>query len=241
MECVAGAIWDDGYLAYDFGDHPLNPVRLDLTIRLARELGVLERLDIAAPVPATDEQLLTVHDAAYLDAVRAANDDPSFTGFGLGTSDDPVFPGMYEASALVAGGSAQAAQRLWRGGVDHAVNIAGGLHHAMRGYASGFCIFNDVVLAIRTLLAEGAKKVAYIDIDVHHGDGVQAAFYDDPRVLTVSIHQDPRTLFPGTGMPTEIGEGAAAGTSVNLALPPGTGDVGWLRAFRAVIPGAVRA
>jgi acetoin utilization protein AcuC len=110
----------------------------------------------------------------------------------------------------------------------------------MRDYASGFCIFNDVVLAIRTLLAEGVQKVAYVDIDVHHGDGVQAAFYDDPRVLTISLHQDPRTLFPGTGLPHEVGEGDAAGTSINVALPPGTGDAGWLRAFRAVVPGAVR-
>jgi acetoin utilization protein AcuC len=241
VECTAGAIWDERYLAYDFGDHPLNPVRLDLTIRLARELGVLDRLDMTAPEPASEEQLLAVHDAAYLQAVREASDNPDFSGFGLGTMDDPVFPGMYDASALVAGGSAQAALRMWRGEVDHAVNIAGGLHHAMRGYASGFCIFNDVVLAIRTLLAAGARKVAYVDIDVHHGDGVQAAFYDDPRVLTVSLHQDPRTLFPGTGMPGEVGVGDAEGTSVNVALPPGTDDVGWLRAFRAIVPGAVRA
>jgi acetoin utilization protein AcuC len=241
VECQAGAIWDEGYLAYDFGDHPLNPVRLDLTIRLARELGVLERLDITPPAPADEKQLLTVHDAAYLDAVRTASQDPMFSGYGLGTSDDPVFSGMYEASALVAGGSAQAALRMWTGEVEHGVNIAGGLHHAMQGYASGFCIFNDVVLAIRTLLAAGAKKVAYVDIDVHHGDGVQTAFYDDPRVLTISLHQDPRTLFPGTGMPGEIGTGEAEGTSINVALPPGTDDVGWLRAFRAVVPGALRA
>src|SRR5581483_10996332 len=170
MTCRALAIWDERYLAYDFGDHPLNPVRLDLTVRLARELGVLDRLDVRPPEPADEQQLLTIHDAAYLDAVRRASDDPAFEGFGLGTTDDPVFPGMYDASALVAGGSAQAALRMWRGEVEHAVNIAGGLHHAMRGYASGFCIFNDVVLAIRTLLAAGAQKVAYVDVDVHHGD-----------------------------------------------------------------------
>ena len=104
------------------------------------------------------------------------------------------------------------------------MNIAGGLHHAMCGSAAGFCVLNDVVLAIRELLASGAERVAYIDVDVHHGDGVQAAFYDDPRVLTVSLHQDPRTLYPGTGLPDEVGVGAAAGTSVNLALPPGTAD-----------------
>jgi acetoin utilization protein AcuC len=241
MTCSASAIWDEGYLAYDFGDHPLNPVRLDLTIRLSRALGVLDRLDIVAPVAADEQQLLTVHDPGYLAAVRAASSDPTFAGYGLGTDDDPVFPGMYDASALISGGSVQAASQVWDGAVQHSVNIAGGLHHAMRGYASGFCVFNDVVLGIRTLLAAGAQKVAYVDIDVHHGDGVQAAFYDDPRVLTISLHQDPRTLFPGTGLPTDVGRGAAEGTAVNVALPPGTGDDGWLRAFRAVVPGALRA
>ena len=241
MACTACAIWDEGYLAYDFGDHPMRPLRLDLTIRLAQSLGVLDRLDVVAPKAADETALLTVHDAAYLAAVREASVDPTFSGFGLGTDDDPVFPGMYEASALIAGGSAIAAEQVWSGRVQHAVNIAGGLHHAMRGYASGFCVFNDAVLAIRTLLAVGAQRVAYVDIDVHHGDGVQAAFYDDPRVLTISMHQDPRTLFPGTGLPDEIGIGSAEGTSINLCLPPGTGDADWLRAFGAVVPGAVRA
>jgi acetoin utilization protein AcuC len=241
MACNGSAMWDERYLAYDFGEHPLSPVRLDLTMRLARSLGVLDRLEILQPESADEAQLLSIHDAGYIAAVRAASDDPSFSGYGLGTDDDPVFPGMYDAAALYSGGSVLAARQVWQGRSDHAVNIAGGLHHAMRDHASGFCIFNDVVLAIRTLLDEGAKKVAYIDIDVHHGDGVQAAFYADPRVLTISLHQDPRTLFPGTGMPNELGEGAAEGTSVNVALPPGTKDGGWLGAFRAVVPGAVRA
>jgi acetoin utilization protein AcuC len=121
------------------------------------------------------------------------------------------------------------------------VNIAGGLHHAMRDSAAGFCVLNDVVLAIRTLLGLGAQRVAYVDVDVHHGDGVQAAFYDDPRVLTISMHQDPRTLYPGTGMATEVGTGPGEGASINLALPPGTSDNGWLRAFDAVVPSAVAA
>jgi acetoin utilization protein AcuC len=239
--CRASVVWDEGFLTYDFGDHPLNPVRLELTIRLARELGVLDGLEIIPPVPADEAQLLLIHDADYLSAVRRASSDPTFTGYGLGTSDDPVFPGMYDASALIAGGSAQAARQVWEGRAEHAVNIAGGLHHAMRGQASGFCVFNDVVLGIRTMLDAGASRVAYVDVDVHHGDGVQAAFYDDARVLTISLHQDPRTLFPGTGLPSEIGRGAAEGTAVNVALPPGTADRDWLRAFRAVVPGTVRA
>jgi acetoin utilization protein AcuC len=148
---------------------------------------------------------------------------------------------MYEAAALIAGGSRQAALQVWNGPARHAINIAGGLHHAMGDSAAGFCVFNDVVLAIRTLLAAGARRVAYVDIDVHHGDGVEAAFYDDPRVLTISMHQDPRTLYPGTGSATDVGSGAGEGAAVNLALPPGTSDDGWLRAFQAVVPGAVTA
>ena len=233
----------EGYLAYDFGEHPLNPVRLDLTIRLARELGVLDQLDVVCPGRRRRGR------AAHRPRRRLPRRGPRrrarirrSRGYGLGTDDDPVFAGMYDASALIAGGSAIAARQVWDGTVAHAVNIAGGLHHAMRR----LCVR---VLRLqrrrprhpRRMLAAGATKVAYVDIDVHHGDGVQAAFYDDPRVLTISLHQDPRTLFPGTGMPTEIGTGAAEGTSVNVALPPGTGDDGWLRAFRAVVPGAVRA
>jgi acetoin utilization protein AcuC len=241
MACETTVVWDEGYLAYDFGDHPMNPVRLDLTMRLAEALGVLENVTLVAPEPASEAELLTVHDRDYLQAVRVASSEPDFQGYGLGTSDDPVFAGMYDASALIAGGSRIAARAVWDGSARHGINIAGGLHHAMRGHASGFCVFNDVVLAINTLLAAGASRIAYVDVDVHHGDGVQAAFYDDPRVLTVSLHQDPRTLFPGTGRPSEIGRGAGEGSAVNVALPPGCDDAGWLRAFMAVVPGVVRA
>ena len=240
-DCSTSVIWDDGYLAYDFGDHPMNPIRLDFTIALARQLGVLDAVELVRPVAASDDQLLVAHDRSYLDAVRAANDDVSYQGHGLGTEDNPVFRGIYDASALIAGGSIVAARRVWNSASEHAVNIAGGLHHAMRDHASGFCIFNDVVLAIDELLALGAQRVAYIDVDVHHGDGVQVAFYGDPRVLTISLHQDPRTLFPGTGFPSETGVGIGEGTSLNVALPPGTTDAGWLRAFSAVVPGALRA
>jgi acetoin utilization protein AcuC len=234
-------VWDEGYLAYDFGDHPMNPIRLDFTIRLARELGVLDQVQLLSPVAATQAELLAVHDPDYLDAVRAASSDPSFAGYGLGTDDDPVFPGMYDASALIAGGSGVAARTVWSGAAAHAVNIAGGLHHAMRDRASGFCVLNDVVLGINALLDGGAERIAYVDVDVHHGDGVQAAFWDDPRVLTISLHQDPRTLFPGTGFASETGGPNAEGSALNVALPPGCDDSGWLRAFTAVVPGAVRA
>lgn len=241
-------IWDPGMLRYDFGDaHPFHPLRWELTWRLAASLGVTAGLELVAPEPASDRVLGMVHSADYIGAVRRASAPDGYggvghgsVGYGLGTDDNPVFPGMHEAAALIAGGSVAAARAIARRDVDRAVNIAGGLHHAMAGHASGFCIYNDAALAIATLLAEGVHKVAYVDVDVHHGDGVQRAFYDDPRVLTVSLHESPLSLWPGTGFVTESGRGAAAGTAVNIPLPAGTGDSAWLRAFSAVVPAVVR-
>src|SRR6185437_9431011 len=155
--------------------------------------------------------------------------------------DNPVFAGMHAASALVAGATVAAAEAVWSGAERRAVNVAGGLHHAMRARASGFCVFNDPAIAIARLLALGAERVAYVDVDVHHGDGVQAAFYSDPRVLTVSIHQSPLTLFPGTGFPDETGRNEAVGESVNIALPAYTDDAGWHAAFHAVVPAVLRS
>jgi acetoin utilization protein AcuC len=237
-------VWDDALLGYTLGgDHPLHPVRLDLTMRLAEGLGVLasDRVQVLAPTPAGEDQLTLVHDPAYLEAVRRAPQDPR-VGHGLGTPDNPIFDRMYEASALVVGGSLLAARQVHEGTAQHAANISGGLHHAMRASASGFCIFNDAAIAIAWLLEQGYERIGYVDLDVHHGDGVQAAFYDDPRVLTVSVHQTPLTLFPGTGFPEETGDPAKAlGSAVNLALPNGTDDSGWLRAFTAVVPSVLRA
>jgi acetoin utilization protein AcuC len=237
--------WDDRLTGYDFGPgHPLAPVRVELTIALARELGVLDlpSVSVAVPAPAEAEELELVHDADYIDAVRQAGRDGLGNGrYGLGTPDNPVFAGMHEASALVAGATLAAARAVWPGEARHAVNIAGGLHHAMRRSASGFCIYNDPAIAISWLLASGAQRVAYVDLDVHHGDGVQAAFYADPRVLTISLHEHPATLFPGTGLASEIGAGDGRGYAVNVALPAGTGDAGWLRAFDAVVPPLLRS
>ena len=143
---------------------------------------------------------------------------------------------MHEAARHVVGASIEAARQVWTGQVDHAANIAGGLHHAMPDRASGFCVYNDVAVAIRWLLDNGAEKVAYVDVDVHHGDGVEHVFYDDPRVLTISLHETGQMLFPGTGFPADSGGPEALGSAVNVALPPGTSDAGWLRAFHAVVP-----
>jgi acetoin utilization protein AcuC len=245
---VAGSltlVWDERLTAYDFGPgHPLAPVRVELTIALARELGVLSRKDVTllTPAPAEMTELELVHDADYIDAVRQAGLDGRPNGrYGLGTPDNPVFACMHEASALVAGATLAAARAVWRNETSHAANIAGGLHHAMRRSASGFCIYNDPAIAIKWMLAQGAQRIAYVDLDVHHGDGVQAAFYDDPRVLTISLHEHPATLFPGTGLASEIGSGEGRGYAVNVPLPAGTGDAGWLRAFDAVVPPLLRA
>src|SRR5947209_14928220 len=230
-------VWDEALLGYDLGRlHPLNPVRLDLTIRLARSLGILDGVPLVAPPQATDDDALAEHAADYLAAVKRGR-----RGHGLGTPDNPIFPRMHEASALVAGGSLLAADEILAGRAARAVNIAGGLHHAMRNYASGFCIYNDAALAIQRLLDGGVARVAYVDVDVHHGDGVEAAFEDDPRVLTISLHQHPATLFPGTGNSADIGGPGAEGSAVNVPLPLGTGDGEWLRAFHAVVPALLRA
>ena len=233
-------VWDDSLTHYDFGpSHPLSPIRLDLTIKLARELGVLtgDHVEVISPKVADDALLTTVHTAEFVAAVKRANADGRH---GLGTGDNPCFDDMHEASARVAAGSVDAALAVWTGQVTHAVNIAGGLHHAMPDSASGFCVYNDPALAITALLDAGAERIAYVDVDVHHGDGVQAIFYDDPRVLTISLHETPQLLFPGTGYPNETGGPGSEGSAVNVALPPGTTDSGWLRAFHAVVPPLLR-
>ena len=242
MGAPATVVWDSSLLAYDFGgDHPFNPLRLELTIRLAKALGVLDDVELLAPEPVTEQDLARAHEHAYVAAVREAPMVGWDVGHGLGTPDNPVFDRMHEASSLVVGGSVLAASRIAGGDSDRAVNIAGGLHHAMRDHAAGFCVYNDCAVAISWLLDHGVDKVAYLDVDVHHGDGVQAAFYDDPRVLTVSLHQNPLTLWPGTGSPMELGGKGAEGTAVNVPLPPNTRDPAWLRAFHAVVPSLLGA
>ena len=237
--------WNDRLTEYDFGPgHPLAPVRVELTMALSRELGVLAQPSVSLldPAPAGPDELELVHDPAYIDAVRqAGRDGLGNLSFGLGTPDNPVFAGMHEASALVAGATLAAARAVWHGDALHGASIAGGLHHAMRRSASGFCVYNDPAIAISALLDAGAQRVAYVDLDVHHGDGVQAAFYQDPRVLTISLHEHPATLFPGTGLASETGSGDGRGYAVNMPLPAFTGDAGWLRAFDAVVPPLLRA
>jgi acetoin utilization protein AcuC len=246
MSGRAQLMWDEAVTGYDFGPgHPMDPVRLALTRSLVEAFGLTAVPGAAvASAPALGESTLRlVHRPDYVDAVRRVSADPlSADGsYGLGTEDDPAFAGMHEVSALISGLSVGAAEAVWGGGVDHAVNFAGGLHHAMPGAASGFCVYNDPALAIARLLELGAERIAYVDVDVHHGDGVQAVFWDDPRVLTISLHEHPRTLFPQTGWPQECGGEGAEGSAVNIAVPAGTGDAGWLRALHAVVPELVAA
>jgi acetoin utilization protein AcuC len=259
MTCTLHVAWDDRLTGYDFGPgHPLAPVRLKLTMELARAFGFdrLDEISLVVPAGATDAELELVHDPTYISLVRLASDparlsqgprstqdmtERALLMHGLGTSDDPVFAGMHDAAAMVAGATLAAARAVWTQSAEHGVSIAGGLHHAMARNASGFCIYNDPAIAIAWLLRQGVERIAYVDVDVHHGDGVQAAFWNDPRVLTISLHEHPDTLFPGTGRPAEVGGPDAPGSAVNVALPAGTRDAGWLRAFGAVVPPLLRA
>jgi acetoin utilization protein AcuC len=242
MSARVAVVWTPDFLRYNLGDgHPLDPVRLDLTMRLTTGLGVLEGVEPLVPAPASDEDVQRVHVPSYITAVKCAPEEPFGVGHGLGTEDNPIFSGMHEASALVCGGSLLAAREIAEGRADRAVNIAGGLHHAMPDRASGFCVYNDCAVAISWLLDHGFDRIAYIDVDVHHGDGVQAIFFADPRVLTISLHESGEYLFPGTGFVNEHGAGAAVGTAVNVPLPPGASDEAWLAAFRGIVPPLVRA
>ena len=234
----ASYVFDPSLTEYDFGaGHPMAPIRVDLTVRLAEELGVLEGLErLDAPI-ASDDEIATVHDRELIAAVKRSGETlrPDLA-HGLGSDDNPVFADMHRAGAHVVGASLAAFDAVWSGRSRHSVNITGGLHHAMRDRVSGFCLYNDVAVGIQNLLDQGAERVAYVDVDVHHGDGVERIFWDDPRVLTISLHETGQMLFPGTGFPQDTGGPGAEGTAVNVSLPPGTSDAGWLRAFHAVVP-----
>lgn len=241
-----GIIWGTPMGEYFFGDyHPMHPSRLDATARLAQDLGLfdLPQVTLEEPEVASDAELRLAHDQKYIDEVRAVSQDPTlhFEDCGLGTEDTPGYRGIHEASARLAGGSFQAAEMILSEKVVHAVNFGGGMHHASRTKASGFCIYNDCAVAIQHLLDQGVKRVAYIDVDAHHGDGTQSIFWDNPQVMTISMHESGITLFPGTGFCNESGpDGPAAGTSVNVAMPQHASDSDWLRAFDAVVPPLLR-
>ncbi|MBC7302027.1 MAG: acetoin utilization protein AcuC [Nocardia sp.] len=244
-EPTGTVVWTERFLGYTWSpEHPMKPARLQYTMSLAESLGLLDGVEPLAPGAATEADLMRVHSSAYIEAVRRAGQGPATPEdavYGLGTADNPVFARMHEAASVIVGGTLAAAREIAAGRTRRAVSIGGGMHHAMPDSAAGFCVYNDAAIAISWLLDHGFDRIAYLDVDVHHGDGVQRAFYADPRVLTVSVHQHPATLWPNTGWPEETGVGAAEGTSINLPLLPGTRDAQWLRGFHAVVPGAVAA
>lgn len=222
------------------GKHPLKPERLARTVALLNAYGALDapNVEVVTPRMASDEELVRFHTPEYVDAVRrlsAGDDRVPAHRYGFGPGDNPVFRGMYQSAGLKAGGGIQAAERLLAGECEVAFNFSGGLHHAAPARASGFCLFNDAAVAIAHLVAQG-QRVVYVDIDAHHGDGVQNAFYESDQVLTISLHQDGRTLFPGTGFVGETGRGKGAGFSVNVPLSPHTDDATYLWAFEALVP-----
>lgn len=233
-------VYHTDYLKYDFGPgHPFSPARWEAFADL------LWAIDLPAtwsePEEIDESRLLEVHSPRFIDAVKAASEGQLFTiwgSFGLGTGDVPTFLGMHDATLGLCAGAVSAGQAVATGLTRRSLQLGGGLHHAMPSASSGFCVYNDVGVLISDLVGRGLR-VAYIDVDVHHGDGVQRMFYSDPRVLTVSMHESGRFLFPGTGFVDELGEGEAIGTSINIPLLPGTKDTSYLESFDAVVPDAV--
>ncbi|OYN97637.1 acetoin utilization protein AcuC [Enemella evansiae] len=230
----ARLVHSDELSRYDFGTgHPMGPGRVRLAVELARQLGVLDRLEVIEPPASDDDLVRLVHTEDYIEAVKA---DRVNTKYGIGTADNPLVVGMHEIAARVCAGTVEAARQVWTGQALRAANLSGGLHHAMPSATSGFCVYNDCAVAIRWLQQQGAQRILYLDVDAHHGDGVQSIMYNDPDVLTISLHESPIHLFPGTGFASETGGKDAPGSAVNVALPPGIDDAGWLRAFEAVVP-----
>jgi acetoin utilization protein AcuC len=243
QNCAARLVWDERYMQYDFGpQHPLRPERFTYGLDLLKDAGLWQpERETLRPEPAARGELELVHSPDYVEIVErldsgAAVEPMLVTRHGLGPGDNPSFPHIHESSSLVASGTLQAARGVMAGEFLHAFNPAGGLHHAMRDRASGFCVYNDVALAIAALVQEHGARVLYLDFDAHHGDGVQALFYGDPRVLTFSIHESGRYLFPGTGGIEELGEGAGRGYAVNVPMEPFTQDDSWLAAVNRLVP-----
>jgi acetoin utilization protein AcuC len=240
-----GLIWDSELAAYDLGDtHPLNPLRLTLTVELMAALGLLGDDVVVAPRPATEDELLLAHSSSYIETVRHAGDWGSDfrPAMGLGTEDNPTFPGMHEIAALTCGASILGIEEVLSGRRLRTFSIAGGMHHAHRSRAAGFSIYNDAAVAIAVARrAHPGLRVLYVDIDAHHGDGVHEAFASTADVMTISVHESGLYTFPGTGFPAEIGYEAGAGFSANLPLPAYSTDECYALAFDDVIAPLARA
>jgi acetoin utilization protein AcuC len=236
------ALWEHGHGK----NHPLKPERLRRTFELLEEYGAFAapNVQVIAPPLATEDELALIHSRNYIEVVRVLSEGGAWTEtreyiqpmrYGFGSGDNPIFPEMYETESLKAGSSLTGAKLLVNGECDVAFSYSGGMHHAMASYASGFCVFNDPAIAIQWMVDQGLR-VAYVDVDVHHGDGVETLFYDTDRVLTISLHQDGHTLFPGTGFEVDTGFAEGEGYAVNVPLPPYTDDETYLWAFNQVVP-----
>lgn len=234
-------LYTDEFLHFDYGPtHPFKISRLKLAFELIKTYGLLSlpNTRYLEARKAVDEEILLFHKKEYIDILRMANSGiemPHAYFYGLGSGDNPVFKGVLDWSRFVTGASLQAASLVDSGEANIAFNISGGLHHAMSMRASGFCYINDIVIAIISLLRKG-RRVAYIDIDAHHGDGVQEAFYNTNKVLTISIHETGEVLFPGTGFEKEMGKGEGEGYSVNIPMPPYSDDELFVYAFNEIVP-----
>ncbi|HEV2953804.1 MAG TPA: acetoin utilization protein AcuC [Candidatus Dormibacteraeota bacterium] len=237
-------VYGDEFGAYRLSaSHPMQPIRLQLTYEQMGACQLLGDCLITAPRAATLDEIGLVHDRSYIETVRQLSEPQDFgpklravgNRHGLGSSDNPIFAGMHQAAATIVGASIQAARAVHCGEVLHSFNVGGGYHHANRAAASGFCIYNDAAVAIAWLRAQG-HRVAYVDVDVHHGDGTESIFDGDPEVLTISLHESGRYLFPGTGFPADCGASGAPQGAANLPFEPGTWDEPWLAGFEAVVP-----
>src|SRR5574342_736934 len=234
-------IYSERYGQFDYGpEHPFRIERLALTYDLCRAYGLLSlpTTRLVEARDATEEEVAAFHRPDYVDVLRAADRGQapaSVWDYGLGTGDNPIFPGMYAWSLLTTGASLLAMELVDAGQVRCAFNMAGGLHHAAAARAAGFCYFNDAAVIIKHLVRRG-RRVAYVDIDAHHGDGVQFGFYDTDQVLTISIHESGESLFPGTGSVEEVGRARGIGYAANVPLLPGSDDEIFLWAFDQVVP-----
>lgn len=241
-------VWGEAFMAYRLAeDHPLQPLRVKLTVETIERLGLVEQALLLPPRAATDEELHLVHAPEYVELVRVLSrpggeSDVPFgeqIAHGFGTGDNPVAEGMHEACAYIVGGSLVAAELVHSGRALHAFNPAGGLHHAGRARASGFCVYNDVAATAEWLRRQG-HRVAVVDVDVHHGDGTERLFWDEPGVLTISLHESGRHLFPGTGFPQDTGGSKAPLSAANLPFMPEAWDEPWLRGFDEVVEPLLR-
>jgi acetoin utilization protein AcuC len=241
-------VYGDALMKHQLSDeHPLQPIRVKLAVELIRSTGLIEHCHLLPPRPATDQELELVHSPEYVALVRSLSDPAKrrhvslqqVDAAGFASADNPISDSLHDGTAVVAGASLVAAEAIEGGAALHAFSPSGGLHHAHRDRASGFCTYNDAAIACQWFKSRG-HRVAYVDVDVHHGDGVEDVFQSDPDVLTISLHESGHWLFPGTGFPQDVGVGKGAGAAANLPFMPYTWDEPWLMAFEKVVPALLR-